>query len=190
MRLSSLPPSRMLVYFTNKFVSLVLNYKISLTLPIFVRRQKNIGSFPETGTGLQQRDCSGDNLIPGKHSLQNFFTKRFSISKLLVILFVFNIITRKTLLEYCKKYPAAATALQEWYHELVNCAFKSFNELKQVYGNASLVADDRVVFNIMGNKYRLVVRIVFDFKAIQVKWFGTHAEYNKIDETTVQNKKN
>ena len=105
-------------------------------------------------------------------------------------MYVFNIITRKTLLEYCKKYPAAATALQEWYFELVKCEFKNFNDLKQVYGNASLVADDRVVFNIMGNKYRLVVRIVFDFKAIQVKWFGTHAEYNMIDVKTIQNKKN
>jgi len=56
---------------------------------------------------------------------------------------VFNIITRKTLLEYCKKYPAAAIALQEWYHKLVRCDFKNFNDLKKVYGNASLVADDR-----------------------------------------------
>lgn len=102
---------------------------------------------------------------------------------------VFNIITRKNLLDYCRKYPGAATALQEWYHELINCSFKNFNELKQVYGNASLVADDRVVFNIMGNKYRLVVRIVFDFKAIQIKWFGTHAEYDKIDVIKVQYKK-
>lgn len=93
------------------------------------------------------------------------------------------------MLEYCKKYPAAATALQEWYHELVNGDFKNFNELKKVYGNASLVADDRVVFNIVGNKYRLVVRIVFEFKAIQIKWFGTHAEYDKINVTTVQYKK-
>ena len=97
-----------------------------------------------------------------------------------------NIITRKTLLDYCKKYPAASTVLQEWYHELVNSDFKNFNELKRVYGNASIVADDRVVFNIMGNKYRLVVRIVFGFKAVQIKWFGTHAEYDKIDVTTIQ----
>lgn len=102
---------------------------------------------------------------------------------------MFNIITRRTLLEYCKKYPAAATSLQEWYYELVNGDFKNFNELKLVYGNVSLVSDDRVVFNIMGNKYRLVVRIVFDFKAIQVKWFGTHAEYDKIDVTIIQYKK-
>ncbi len=69
---------------------------------------------------------------------------------------------------------------------MVNSDFKSFNELKRVYGNASIVADDRLVFNIMGNKYRLVVRIVFDFKVVQIKWFGTHAEYDKIDVTTVQ----
>ena len=115
--------------------------------------------------------------------------KSFPLENFLLLLHVFNIITRKTLLEYCKKYPEAATALQEWYHELVNCDFKNFNELKQVYGNASLVADNRVVFNIMGNKYRLVVRIVFDFKAIQVKWFGTHAAYDKINVIIVQNKK-
>jgi mRNA interferase HigB len=102
---------------------------------------------------------------------------------------VFNIITRKTLLEYAKKYPLAKTALLEWYHELVISDFKSFNELKKVYGNANLVSDNRVVFNIMGNKYRLVVRIVFEFKAIQIKWFGTHSEYDKIDVKNVPYKK-
>ena len=101
---------------------------------------------------------------------------------------MFNIITRRTLLGYCKKYPAAAIALQIWYHELVRSDFKNFNELKRVYKNASLVADDRVAFNIMGNKFRLVVRIVFEFKAIQIKWFGTHAEYDTIDVRVVQYK--
>lgn len=102
---------------------------------------------------------------------------------------MFNIITRKTLLEYCKRYPMAALAIQEWYHELIHHEFKSFNELKLVYGNASLIADDRVVFNIMGNKYRLVVRIVFQFKVIQIKWFGTHDEYDKMDVTNTMYKK-
>jgi len=102
---------------------------------------------------------------------------------------VFNIIARKTLLEYCKKYPEAAVALQEWYYELLKSEFKNFNELKKVYGNASLVGDDRVIFNIMGNKYRLVVRIVFEYKAIQVKWFGTHVEYDKTDVLVVKFKK-
>ncbi len=102
---------------------------------------------------------------------------------------MFNIITRRTLLAYAKKYPLAKVALFEWYHELVISDFKSFNELKKVYGNVSLVSDDRVVFNIMGNQYRLVVRIVFDFKAIQIKWFGAHSDYNKIDVRTIKYKK-
>ena len=83
----------------------------------------------------------------------------------------------------------ARTALFEWYHELVISDFKNFNELKKVYGKASLVSDDRAVFNIMGNKYRLVVRMVFEFKVIQIKWFGTHSEYDKIDVKTIQYKK-
>ena len=83
----------------------------------------------------------------------------------------------------------ARVALFEWYHELVISDFKNFNELKKVYGNVSLVSDDRVVFNIMGNQYRLVVRMVFEFKAIQIKWFGTHSDYDKIDVTTIQYKK-
>lgn len=101
---------------------------------------------------------------------------------------MFNIIARKTLLEYCKKYPQARTALLEWYNELLQGEFKNFNELKRVYGNASIVGDDRVVFNIVGNKYRLVVRMVFDYRAIQVKWFGTHAEYDKIDVEKIKHK--
>ncbi len=102
---------------------------------------------------------------------------------------MFNIIARATLLYYCKKYPEGATALQEWCYELLSSSFKNFNELKQAYANASLVGDDRVVFNIMGNKYRLVVRMVFEFKVVQIKWFGTHSEYDKINVATVQYKK-
>ena len=94
---------------------------------------------------------------------------------------MFNIIARKTLLDYCKKYPNAAPALQEWYFELLKSDFNNFNELKKVYGNVSIVGDDRVVSNISGNHYRLVVRFAFEYKTIQIKWFGTHQEYDKIN---------
>ena len=82
---------------------------------------------------------------------------------------MFNIITRRTLLAYAEKYPLTANALYEWYHELVKSDFENFNALQSVYGSASLAGDDRIVFNIMGNKFRLVVRIVFEYKAIQIK---------------------
>lgn len=99
---------------------------------------------------------------------------------------MFNIINRKTLLAYGEKYPLAKNALYEWYYEFLNSDFKNFQELKNTYGNASLVGDDRVVVNIMGNHYRLVIRIIFIYKTIQIKWFGTHAEYDKIDVKTVK----
>ncbi|MBD3630400.1 type II toxin-antitoxin system HigB family toxin [Cyclobacterium sp.] len=102
---------------------------------------------------------------------------------------MFNIITRKTLLAYAEKYPEAKSALFEWYHEILRSDFNNFNELKAAYGNASLVGDDRVVFNIMGNHFRLVVRFVFDFRAVQIKWFGTHKEYDNINVNTVDYKK-
>ena len=59
---------------------------------------------------------------------------------------------------------------------------------KSVYGSASLAGDDRIVFNIMGNKFRLMIRIVFEYKAMQIKWFGTHKEYDKINVSTIQHK--
>jgi mRNA interferase HigB len=102
---------------------------------------------------------------------------------------MFNVVARKTLLAYCLAYPKAAHALREWYSEMILADYGSFQELKAKYPSASLVGDDRVVFNIMGNHYRLVVRIVFEYKAIQIKWFGTHAEYDKVDVKTVKYKK-
>ncbi|MEO6681848.1 MAG: type II toxin-antitoxin system HigB family toxin [Ginsengibacter sp.] len=101
---------------------------------------------------------------------------------------MFNIITRRTLIEYLDRYPQAAFALAKWYSELKDENFIDFNELKKVYGNASLIGDNRVIFNIMGNKYRLVVRIIFEYKVVQIKWFGTHKEYNKIDPKIIQYK--
>ncbi len=89
------------------------------------------------------------------------------------------------MLDYCGRYPEAAAVLQNWYYNLVKAEFKNFNELKKKYGSVSLVGDNRVVFNIMGNKYRLIVRIVFEYKVIQIKWFGTHAGYDKIDVVTI-----
>lgn len=99
---------------------------------------------------------------------------------------MFNIITSRTINEYCQQYPEAAQALRKWYSDFSRASFNNANELKAVYRNASLVADNRVVFNISGNKYRLVVRISYAYKAVMVKWFGTHQEYDKIDVTTVQ----
>lgn len=100
-----------------------------------------------------------------------------------------NVVAKGTILKYIDKYPEAKTALLIWYKEIAQSDFKNFNELKAVYGNASLIANSRVVFNIKGNDYRLVVAMNFLHNATYVIWFGTHKEYDKIDVTKILFKK-
>jgi mRNA interferase HigB len=79
----------------------------------------------------------------------------------------------------------AETPLMIWYTDFSERQFSNFNELKKVYGNASIVNNNRVVFNIKGNDFRLVISIIFLQAASYVIWFGTHKEYDKIDVTTI-----
>jgi len=97
-----------------------------------------------------------------------------------------NVIVRRAILFYIAKYPNAKTALLAWYTEFSKMKFSSFNALKEVYGNASLVANNRVVFNIKGNNYRLVVKVNFKQLAAYIIWFGTHNEYDKVEVETVE----
>ena len=92
-----------------------------------------------------------------------------------------KVLVKKTILFYIKKYPIAQTQLLIWYTEFSRLDFQNFNELKNVYGSASIVNHNRVVFNIKGNDFRLVVSINFLQKACYVIWFGTHKEYDKIN---------
>jgi mRNA interferase HigB len=101
-----------------------------------------------------------------------------------------NIITKRTILYYIDEYPLASNSLKSWYDELLKSNFESFNELKSVYGNASIIANNRVVFNIKGNSFRLVVSISFVTKALYVIWFGPHAAYDKIDAANIKHVKN
>lgn len=96
-----------------------------------------------------------------------------------------KILVKKTILYYTDKYPIAKMQLLIWYNEFTKCDFQNYNELKRVYGNASIVSNERVVFNIKGNDFRLVVSINFLQTACYVIWFGTHDEYDKIDVETV-----
>lgn len=85
-----------------------------------------------------------------------------------------------------KNIRLAKNQLLTWYNEFSKADFNNFNELKDVYGNASIVSNQRVVFNIKGNDFRLVNSINFRRKAGYTIWFGTHTEYDKIDVEKVQ----
>lgn len=98
-----------------------------------------------------------------------------------------RIIKEKTLTEYCKlsKYKQATQALQAWIYEVRYANWNNANELKSKYGNASIISSKRVVFNIKGNDYRLIVDIEYKLKLVFIVWFGTHKEYDKIDAKTI-----
>ncbi len=78
------------------------------------------------------------------------------------------------------------TALDAWFHEAKQAEWKEPAEVKQHYGNASIVGGDRVVFNIKGNDYRLVTAIDYRRGIVFIKWLGSHKEYEKIDARMVQ----
>ncbi len=92
-----------------------------------------------------------------------------------------RIIAIKTLKAYCEVFPQAEQALLSWHEEVVGAGWNSPNELKAQYRNASILTDKRVVFNIHGNSYRLIVDIEYRLKIVFIVWLGTHKEYDKID---------
>ena len=80
-----------------------------------------------------------------------------------------------------KKYTDAIGPLQNWYQEVEEADWETPAKLKERYPNASIIRGDLVVFNIKGNRYRLVARINFRRRLVFVKFFGTHREYDRIN---------
>jgi mRNA interferase HigB len=96
-----------------------------------------------------------------------------------------RVIAVRTLKEYIAEYHQAEQALLSWYEEAVLAQWNNPNELKAQYRNASVLNEKRVVFNIHGNTYRLIVDIEYRLKVVFVVWFGTHKQYDKIDAKTI-----
>lgn len=96
-----------------------------------------------------------------------------------------RIIAVKTLKNYWEKFHQVEQALLSWYEDTSTTDRANPNELKAQYRNASVLTDKRVIFNIHGNAYRLIVDIEYRLKIVFIVWFGTHKEYDKIDAKKV-----
>ncbi len=92
-----------------------------------------------------------------------------------------RIIARRTLRSFWERYPDVETPLKVWFKETKNARWKNAHELKRTFKNASIVAHDRVVFNIKGNAYRLIVAIDYEKQIIWIRHIGSHEQYNKIN---------
>lgn len=103
-----------------------------------------------------------------------------------------RVIARKTLKRFVDSLAGTSArsavqgALDAWYKEARRAAWESPADVLRSYGNASIVGAERVVFNIKGNDYRLVVAIKYEDQIVFIKWIGTHAEYDRIDVKTVK----
>jgi mRNA interferase HigB len=106
-----------------------------------------------------------------------------------------RVIARRTLLRFVaslaghKDQPAVKAALDAWFDEVSNAEWKTTADVKRRYVTASIVTAERIVFNIKGNDYRLVVAADFDKAIVWIKWLGTHKAYDKIDVTKVKHDK-
>jgi len=94
-----------------------------------------------------------------------------------------RVIARSTLKKFYEipNYGDSKEALETWYHEAKRANWNSWKDIKEKYGNTSILKNNRVVFNICGNKYRLVVKINYEAQVVKIRFVGTHKEYDKIN---------
>jgi mRNA interferase HigB len=97
-----------------------------------------------------------------------------------------RVIALKNIHAFCARHPAAAPSLQAWTEEARHATWKTPQDIKNRYGSASFLKGNRVVFNIKGNEYRLVVAVAYRFEAAYIKFIGTHAQYDVIDAQTIE----
>ncbi|MHA6281173.1 type II toxin-antitoxin system HigB family toxin [Salinimicrobium sp. CAU 1759] len=96
-----------------------------------------------------------------------------------------RIVSKKTLKEFWEKHSDSEQYLKTWYETAKTSKWNSPNDIKKTYINSSILKDSRVVFNIMGNSYRLIVKFNYERQWAFVRFVGTHAEYDKIDADTI-----
>lgn len=96
-----------------------------------------------------------------------------------------RIITFKRLKEYTSKDVNAATALYDWYYRAKRASWGNLLDVKKDFNSVDYVGNERYIFNIKGNHYRLICIIIFASKKVYIRFIGTHAEYNKINAKTI-----
>lgn len=96
-----------------------------------------------------------------------------------------QVIARRTLKQFWDLHPEAETALKLWYAAVSKTMWNGPADVRNQFASADFVADNRVIFNVAGNRYRVVVYVAYRFKRVLIKFVGTHAEYDRINPETV-----
>ena len=97
-----------------------------------------------------------------------------------------RVVAVSALKHFWARHPDAEQPLKAWYDEAKHATWISPQAIRDRYASASFVGNHRVVFNIKGNDYRLIVAVAYRFQAVYIKFVGTHARYDRIDAATVE----
>lgn len=97
-----------------------------------------------------------------------------------------RIIAVSTLRDFWQQQPFAESPLRQWIQVVSVAQWTTPQDVKTHFGSASILPDQRVIFNIHGNHYRLIAFIAYESQTVFIKWIGTHAEYDRIDAAVVQ----
>lgn len=100
-----------------------------------------------------------------------------------------NVISRRVLMDFWAIHPKSKGPLTAWYTAVSQVEWTGPDHIKSVFGSADFVSDNRVIFNVGGNNYRVIAHFAYVYKSAQIKFVGTHAEYDVIDAATVGNPK-
>lgn len=95
------------------------------------------------------------------------------------------VISKAILVEFGQSHPDAVTPLNAWWNKTKQADWSSLTEIKETFNSVDYVENDRYVFNIKGNKYRLVAMIFFDIRTVYIRFIGTNKKYDKIDCKTI-----
>lgn len=96
-----------------------------------------------------------------------------------------RIFAKSTIREFWENHPDAEQHLKTWYDTVMSSDWKNPNDVKKTYANASILNNNRAVFNIKGNNYRLIVKFNFEKQWVFIKFIGTHLDYDKIDANNI-----
>jgi mRNA interferase HigB len=95
------------------------------------------------------------------------------------------VISYSTLRAFFEKYPEAKDALNNWYRTTTAADWGNYHEIKAIFNSVDAIGNDRFVFNIRGNNYRLVAMIFFDTRTVYIRFVGLHKDYDKIDCSSI-----
>lgn len=96
-----------------------------------------------------------------------------------------HVVSVKRLREFWEQHADSQSALWSWYREAKAASWKSFEDIKKCHRSADCLPGNRVVFDIKGDHYRLVVRVHYHGGRVYLRFIGTHAEYDKINAETI-----